>query len=90
MSRSERGDQGRCTEALWKRSAMRWSNSRTDEVKVKIIGFRRRVASTETDATLAAAIQRSSWWASTSRADASAHKVIESESLDLRYCSVIY
>ena len=52
-------------------------------MKVKIIGS--GVGGiTETDATLAAA-PAPSWWGFNVRADASARKVIESESLDLRY-----
>ena len=60
----------------------------TDEVKVKIIGS--GVGGiTETDATLAAA-SNAILVGFNVRADASARKVIESESLDLRYYSVIY
>jgi translation initiation factor IF-2 len=60
----------------------------TDEVKVKIIGS--GVGGiTETDATLAAASDAILVGFNV-RADASARKVIESESLDLRYYSVIY
>ncbi|MGL5226509.1 MAG: translation initiation factor IF-2 [Aeromonas sp.] len=60
----------------------------TDEVKVKIIGS--GVGGiTETDATLAAA-SSAILVGFNVRADASARKVIESESLDLRYYSVIY
>ena len=60
----------------------------TDEVKVKIIGS--GVGGiTETDATLAAA-SNAILVGFNVRADASARKVIEAESLDLRYYSVIY
>lgn len=60
----------------------------TDEVKVKIIGS--GVGGiTETDASLAAA-SNAIILGFNVRADASARKVIESESLDLRYYSVIY
>ena len=60
----------------------------TDEVKVKIIGS--GVGDiTETDATLAAA-SNAILVGFNVRADASARKVIEAESLDLRYYSVIY
>ena len=60
----------------------------TDEVKVKIIGS--GVGGiTETDATLAAA-SNAILVGFHVRADASARKVIEAESLDLRYYSVIY
>ena len=60
----------------------------TDEVKVKIIGS--GVGGiTETDAPLAAA-SNASLVGFNVRADASARKVIEAESLDLRYYSVIY
>ncbi|MDQ1884782.1 translation initiation factor IF-2 [Aeromonas salmonicida] len=60
----------------------------TDEVKVKIVGS--GVGGiTETDATLAAA-SSAILVGFNVRADASARKVIESESLDLRYYSVIY
>ncbi|HEP1896024.1 TPA: translation initiation factor IF-2 [Kluyvera cryocrescens] len=60
----------------------------TEEVKVKIIGS--GVGGiTETDATLAAA-SNAILVGFNVRADASARKVIESESLDLRYYSVIY
>ncbi|HBW40491.1 MAG TPA: translation initiation factor IF-2 [Leclercia adecarboxylata] len=60
----------------------------TDEVKVKIIGS--GVGGiTETDATLAAA-SNAILVGFNVRADASARRVIESESLDLRYYSVIY
>ena len=60
----------------------------TDEVKVKIIGS--GVGGiTETDATLAAA-SNAILVGFNVRADASARKIIESESLDLRYYSVIY
>lgn len=60
----------------------------TDEVKVKIIGS--GVGGiTETDATLAAA-SNAILVGFNVRADASARKVIESESLGLRYYSVIY
>lgn len=59
----------------------------TDEVKVKIIGS--GVGGiTETDAT--ARHPTRFWLAFNVRADASARKVIESESPDLRYYSVIY
>ena len=60
----------------------------TDEVKVRIIGS--GVGGiTETDATLAAA-SNAILVGFNVRADASARRVIESESLDLRYYSVIY
>ncbi|WP_159566049.1 translation initiation factor IF-2 [Budvicia diplopodorum] len=60
----------------------------TDEVKVKIVGS--GVGGiTETDATLAAA-SNAILLGFNVRADASARKVVESESLDLRYYSVIY
>ncbi len=60
----------------------------TDEVKVKIIGS--GVGGiTETDATLAAASSAIILGFNV-RADASARRVIENESLDLRYYSVIY
>lgn len=60
----------------------------TDEVKVKIIGS--GVGGiTETDATLAAA-SNAIVVGFNVRADAAARKVIESESIDLRYYSVIY
>ncbi|OTA20865.1 GTP-binding protein LepA [Xenorhabdus beddingii] len=60
----------------------------TDEVKVKIIGS--GVGGiTETDATLAAA-SNAIILGFNVRADASARRVIENESLDLRYYSVIY
>lgn len=60
----------------------------TDEVKVKIIGS--GVGGiTKTDATLAAA-SNAILVGFNVRADASARKVIEAESLDLRYYSVIY
>ena len=60
----------------------------TDEVKGKIIGS--GVGGiTETDATLAAA-SNAILVGFNVRADASARKVIEAESLDLRYYSVIY
>ncbi len=60
----------------------------TDEVKVKIVGS--GVGGiTETDATLAAASEAIILGFNV-RADASARRVIESESLDLRYYSVIY
>ncbi|MEQ1976594.1 translation initiation factor IF-2 [Xenorhabdus sp. SGI240] len=60
----------------------------TDEVKVKIIGS--GVGGiTETDATLAAASEAIILGFNV-RADASARRVIENESLDLRYYSVIY
>ncbi|MDO2951244.1 translation initiation factor IF-2 [Aeromonas simiae] len=60
----------------------------TDEVKVKIVGS--GVGGlTETDATLAAA-SNAILLGFNVRADASARKVIEAESLDLRYYSVIY
>lgn len=60
----------------------------TDEVKVKNVGS--GVGGiTETDATLAAA-SSAILVGFNVRADASARKVIESESLDLRYYSVIY
>ena len=60
----------------------------TDEVKVKIIGS--GVGGiTETDATLAAA-SNAILVGFNVRADASARKIIDAESLDLRYYSVIY
>jgi len=60
----------------------------TDEVKVKIVGS--GVGGiTETDATLAAA-SNAILVGFNVRADASARRVIDSESLDLRYYSVIY
>ncbi|RLM13699.1 translation initiation factor IF-2 [Gibbsiella quercinecans] len=60
----------------------------TDEVKVKIVGS--GVGGiTETDATLAAA-SNAILVGFNVRADASARRVVESESLDLRYYSVIY
>ncbi|WP_312585852.1 translation initiation factor IF-2, partial [Atlantibacter sp.] len=60
----------------------------TDEVKVKIIGS--GVGGiTETDATLATA-SNAILVGFNVRADASARRVIEAESLDLRYYSVIY
>lgn len=60
----------------------------TDEVKVKIVGS--GVGGiTETDATLAAA-SNAIIVGFNVRADASARKVVEAESLDLRYYSVIY
>ncbi|MBJ3815312.1 translation initiation factor IF-2 [Shimwellia pseudoproteus] len=60
----------------------------TDEVKVRIIGS--GVGGiTETDATLAAA-SNAILVGFNVRADASARRVIEAESLDLRYYSVIY
>lgn len=60
----------------------------TDEVKVNIIG--RGVGGiTETDATLAAA-SNGLVFGFNVRADASARRVIESESVDLHYYSVIY
>ncbi|MBB3321895.1 MULTISPECIES: translation initiation factor IF-2 [Atlantibacter] len=60
----------------------------TDEVKVKIVGS--GVGGiTETDATLAAA-SNAILVGFNVRADASARRVIEAESLDLRYYSVIY
>ncbi len=60
----------------------------TDEVKVKIIGS--GVGGiTETDATLAAA-SNAILVGFNVRADASARRVIDAESLDLRYYSVIY
>ncbi|MDE1473136.1 translation initiation factor IF-2 [Xenorhabdus bovienii] len=60
----------------------------TDEVKVKIIGS--GVGGiTETDATLAAA-SNAIILGFNVRADASARRIIESESVDLRYYSVIY
>ncbi|WDE06980.1 translation initiation factor IF-2 [Thalassomonas viridans] len=60
----------------------------TDEVKVKIIGS--GVGGiTETDATLAAA-SNAIVVGFNVRADAAARKVIETESIDLRYYSVIY
>ncbi|XKM14220.1 translation initiation factor IF-2 [Orbaceae bacterium ac157xtp] len=60
----------------------------TDEVKVKIIGS--GVGGlTETDATLAAA-SNAIMLGFNVRADASARKVVEAESIDLRYYSVIY
>ena len=60
----------------------------TDEVKVNIIA-RGVGALTETDATLAAA-SNAIMVGFNVRADAQARKVIESESVDLRYYSVIY
>ncbi|MEW6996217.1 translation initiation factor IF-2 [Colwelliaceae bacterium BS250] len=60
----------------------------TDEVKVKIIGSGVG-AITETDASLAAA-SNAIVVGFNVRADASARKVLESESVDLRYYSVIY
>ncbi|WP_447867760.1 translation initiation factor IF-2 [Rahnella bonaserana] len=63
-------------------------NLSTDEVKVKIVGM--GVGGiTETDATLAAA-SNAIILGFNVRADASARRVVESESLDLRYYSVIY
>ncbi|AWH89245.1 translation initiation factor IF-2 [Limnobaculum parvum] len=63
-------------------------NLSTDEVKVKIVGS--GVGGiTETDATLAAA-SNAIILGFNVRADASARKVVEAESLDLRYYSVIY
>ncbi|MDX7990211.1 translation initiation factor IF-2 [Xenorhabdus littoralis] len=60
----------------------------TDEVKVKIIGS--GVGGiTETDATLAAA-SNAIILGFNVRADASARRIIENESVDLRYYSVIY
>ncbi|WP_353613058.1 translation initiation factor IF-2 [Mangrovibacter phragmitis] len=60
----------------------------TDEVKVKIVGS--GVGGiTETDATLAAA-SNAIVVGFNVRADASARRVIEAESIDLRYYSVIY
>ncbi|WP_312216413.1 translation initiation factor IF-2 [Pantoea vagans] len=60
----------------------------TDEVKVKIVGS--GVGGiTETDATLAAA-SNAILLGFNVRADASARRVIDAESLDLRYYSVIY
>ena len=60
----------------------------TDEVKVKIVGS--GVGGiTETDATLAAA-SNAIITGFNVRADASARRVIEAESTDLRYYSVIY
>ncbi len=60
----------------------------TDEVKVKIIGS--GVGGiTETDATLAAA-SNAIILGFNVRADASARRVVEAESIDLRYYSVIY
>lgn len=60
----------------------------TDEVKVKIVGS--GVGGiTETDATLAAA-SNAIILGFNVRADATARRVIEAESLDLRYYSVIY
>ncbi|OSM94844.1 MULTISPECIES: translation initiation factor IF-2 [Lonsdalea] len=60
----------------------------TDEVKVKIVGS--GVGGiTETDATLAAA-SNAILLGFNVRADASARRVVETESLDLRYYSVIY
>ncbi|KAA9002744.1 translation initiation factor IF-2 [Affinibrenneria salicis] len=60
----------------------------TDEVKVKIVGI--GVGGiTETDATLAAA-SNAIILGFNVRADASARRVVETESLDLRYYSVIY
>ncbi len=60
----------------------------TDEVKVKIVGSGVG-AITETDAVLAAA-SNAILVGFNVRADASARKTIDSESLDLRYYSVIY
>ncbi len=75
--------QGTCeaiTESLQKLS--------TDEVKIKIIGS--GVGGiTETDATLAAA-SNAIILGFNVRADASARRIIETESVDLRYYSVIY
>ncbi|CAM3602447.1 translation initiation factor IF-2 [Rouxiella silvae] len=63
-------------------------NLSTAEVKVKIVGM--GVGGiTETDATLAAA-SRAIILGFNVRADASARRVVENESLDLRYYSVIY
>ncbi|MBU9846598.1 translation initiation factor IF-2 [Rahnella ecdela] len=63
-------------------------NLSTDEVKVKIVGM--GVGGiTETDATLAAA-SNAIILGFNVRADASARRVVENESLDLRYYSVIY
>ncbi|MFT8212097.1 MAG: translation initiation factor IF-2 [Symbiopectobacterium sp.] len=60
----------------------------TDEVKVKIVGS--GVGGiTETDATLAAA-SNAIILGFNVRADASARRIVEAESLDLRYYSVIY
>ncbi|WP_439214438.1 translation initiation factor IF-2 [Duffyella gerundensis] len=60
----------------------------TDEVKVKIVGS--GVGGiTETDATLAAA-SNAILLGFNVRADASARRVVDTESLDLRYYSVIY
>lgn len=60
----------------------------TDEVKVKIVGS--GVGGiTETDATLAAA-SNAIMVGFNVRADASARRVIEAESIDLRYYSIIY
>ncbi|OOR99324.1 translation initiation factor IF-2 [Haemophilus paracuniculus] len=60
----------------------------TDEVKVKIVGS--GVGGiTETDATLAAA-SNAIMVGFNVRADASARRVIETESIDLRYYSIIY
>ncbi|MDJ0036127.1 translation initiation factor IF-2 [Pantoea allii] len=60
----------------------------TDEVKVKIVGS--GVGGiTETDATLAAA-SNAILLGFNVRADASARRVVDAESLDLRYYSVIY
>ncbi|MBK5014642.1 translation initiation factor IF-2 [Pantoea sp. S62] len=60
----------------------------TDEVKVKIVGS--GVGGiTETDATLAAA-SNAILLGFNVRADASARRIIDAESLDLRYYSVIY
>ncbi|MDW8847612.1 translation initiation factor IF-2 [Erwinia sp. MMLR14_017] len=60
----------------------------TDEVKVKIVGS--GVGGiTETDATLAAA-SNAILIGFNVRADASARRVVDSESLDLRYYSIIY
>ncbi|MFC3394355.1 translation initiation factor IF-2 [Brenneria rubrifaciens] len=60
----------------------------TDEVKVKIVGS--GVGGiTETDATLAAA-SNAILLGFNVRADASARRIVEAESLDLRYYSVIY
>ncbi|UDW84547.1 translation initiation factor IF-2 [Pasteurella canis] len=60
----------------------------TDEVKVKVVGS--GVGGiTETDATLAAA-SNAIVVGFNVRADASARRIIESESIDLRYYSIIY
>ncbi|QIW16013.1 translation initiation factor IF-2 [Pasteurellaceae bacterium RH1A] len=60
----------------------------TDEVKVKVVGS--GVGGiTETDATLAAA-SNAIMVGFNVRADASARRVIENESIDLRYYSIIY